>query len=545
MNIRTHDPEDIKKHKKDFSDAFYLCSDLLKKNEYCEEKNEKISLKSGALAQQMYKSMLDIWDETLKSYDQTTNNPDKKKPASVTSTSTSANQQVTEELKQTNKYKNNKRKIPDSNLDTDDDDDDYKPPRQRKKQVDFDDKVHVVNLARKHPRWSLSKLKNKSGCHRLSSNDQLSTWMRQVDIGQLKQKMEQKINQWVYDKFIEYKKNNITVDNDLLKQWVYCAKKDCCPKAICSVEATSCWLFRFKKEYCIIGNSNDLFIADPKTDEKKVDVKNEPSNHQKSDKKEVKNKKEPLLVDLDDDDDDDDEQNEEEDEEEAGKNKETTLTNKNKQDQQIENNNKKTTMTVHSDDKPNEKEKENKKEPLLITLDSESSDEEIETNKITEFTIKKELIQDDEKELENKTPLALEVNQSHKNIAHKKKPAAIILKENERKKNEMNCDDKIKKINKSIFKKCIEVTLKNEKFNDETIKHWAIEAANLHFPEIKIFEWVPSDNWLTKFKRTHSIIGQSPNLQVDKKYLNLLAKLHQENKASGNIAVDKIKKEPF
>lgn len=78
------------------------------------------------------------------------------------------------------------------------------------------------------------------------------------------------------------------------------------------------------------------------------------------------------------------------------------------------------------------------------------------------------------------------------------------------------------KIDQWVFKKCLQLTLRNEKFSDEFIKVWALEAANLYCLEAGPLGWNLSDNWLMKFKQRRSIIGQSPNLRIEESYVYFL-----------------------
>ncbi|KAF7994988.1 hypothetical protein HCN44_004460 [Aphidius gifuensis] len=82
------------------------------------------------------------------------------------------------------------------------------------------DKVNIVNLAQQHSDWSIVMLREKSGCNYLSKK-YLKSWQRQID----KINVSNNIDRWVYDKCVEYQKNNKSLSEKLLIEWADEAKK--------------------------------------------------------------------------------------------------------------------------------------------------------------------------------------------------------------------------------------------------------------------------------------------------------------------------------
>ncbi|XP_044006805.1 protein PFC0760c-like [Aphidius gifuensis] len=128
--------------------------------------------------------------------------------------------------------------------------------------IPFEEKKRIVNLAEKHPTWTIRMLRKKSGCEKLLGQHQLNSWKKMVERGGSTRELRYSFNNWIFNKCLEFHKQNKKITNKKIQNWGMEAKKLSCYKNLRFV-ATHQWLETFKRNYRITGKSDDLII-DPK-----------------------------------------------------------------------------------------------------------------------------------------------------------------------------------------------------------------------------------------------------------------------------------------
>lgn len=139
--------------------------------------------------------------------------------------------------------------------------------------VPLEVKARVTELAKKNPRWSLEKLRTKSKCKSIRNRQELERWARQIKGGGSLVDKRKIMNDWVYAKCVERKKNRGNIDNDMLRQWSLEANKTCFPDASRDFRASQEWLYGFKKSYNFTGVSPHLKLGERKEDSQSKDGK--------------------------------------------------------------------------------------------------------------------------------------------------------------------------------------------------------------------------------------------------------------------------------
>ncbi|KAF7994910.1 hypothetical protein HCN44_004382 [Aphidius gifuensis] len=133
--------------------------------------------------------------------------------------------------------------------------------KRHEKGVTFEEKLRVVNLSRANPTWSVKMLREQSGCKQLTQIELLRRWEKQVTSGGSSADKIKKINQWVFQRCIEYQKKNYTVTNKTITSWAFDAKRELMMQNTTFTPSAG-WLERFKNKYNIVGNPFDLKIKD-------------------------------------------------------------------------------------------------------------------------------------------------------------------------------------------------------------------------------------------------------------------------------------------
>jgi len=78
-------------------------------------------------------------------------------------------------------------------------------------------KVRIIDIADKHPKWSLATLQ-KHGCADLSSKSKLKIWKQQIENGGTRAEKYRTINKYVSEMFNEARENARVVKTVNLKQ---------------------------------------------------------------------------------------------------------------------------------------------------------------------------------------------------------------------------------------------------------------------------------------------------------------------------------------
>ncbi|KAF7987469.1 hypothetical protein HCN44_003231 [Aphidius gifuensis] len=129
--------------------------------------------------------------------------------------------------------------------------------RRMRKFISYEEKKRVVDLARDNPGWTLDELKKQSGCNSINNFHQLRHWADQVEKNSKPLDEKLQVHQWVYNKCIEHKNNNLSLTNDIILEWANQAKVKFLSQNS-NIPATSGWLKNFHHKFGITGNPNDL-----------------------------------------------------------------------------------------------------------------------------------------------------------------------------------------------------------------------------------------------------------------------------------------------
>lgn len=141
-----------------------------------------------------------------------------------------------------------------------------KSSHSRKKHVlnilSLEDKKKIVDLAKKHPYWSLQMINKHSGCRPIKHTQDLARYKKQVEIGGSSMDRKKQLNAWVYDKYLEHIKENEKFDERTLRKWGLEAKKIFyLDKGLKTRFAASrSWMRRFKKDYKLLGPPTNIPI---------------------------------------------------------------------------------------------------------------------------------------------------------------------------------------------------------------------------------------------------------------------------------------------
>lgn len=272
--------KNLNKDKREFSDAYYFCGNLLKANDFCfndENEDEKISKRSAMYGQKMFDYLLKINEEmSMTSFNDVKNEKTKLNQENSDKESTTEKTPDQQPSSSIEHKEMKKKRITKSNLSESEGPPDEKKLKQdtssssrfeykyKKTFIPFEEKIKIVKLARKHPKWSLTRLKEETDCQSLKSFDQLNRWIDQVETGGSRSEIKEKINKWVYAKCIECKESNEIIYNDLLQLWANKAKIICFPNTHQKIKfgASNTWLSEFKKLFNINGPCYDLGLND-------------------------------------------------------------------------------------------------------------------------------------------------------------------------------------------------------------------------------------------------------------------------------------------
>lgn len=115
--------------------------------------------------------------------------------------------------------------------------------------VSLDRKIQIVNLAREHPKWSLSTLKSH-GAACLSRKDELTRWKKEIQKGGTIFDKSCAIKKWTYDRFCEARQNQVPVTTRNLQEWALQASMQYDSEDF-HFSASIAWTNRFKQEYHI------------------------------------------------------------------------------------------------------------------------------------------------------------------------------------------------------------------------------------------------------------------------------------------------------
>lgn len=128
--------------------------------------------------------------------------------------------------------------------------DEYEPREKQKRKTEhipLDYKIKAVNIAKKHPNWSLETLK-KNGCRRLQKKEYLSKWEEDIKKGGNTFDKYAIIDSWTYDRFVEARQNYQQVTTKNLQQWALSAARQF---RNFEFKASERWVKKFKNQHRI------------------------------------------------------------------------------------------------------------------------------------------------------------------------------------------------------------------------------------------------------------------------------------------------------
>ncbi|GFY70869.1 HTH CENPB-type domain-containing protein [Trichonephila inaurata madagascariensis] len=141
--------------------------------------------------------------------------------------------------------------------------DEYEPEEKKRdiKHIPLDYKIKTVNMAKKHPTWSIKTLHSR-GCGRLKKKEHLPKWEEDIIKGGNKFDKYALIDSWTYDRFVEARENFHQVTTRNLQQWALSAAgqfKDF------EFKASERWVKKFKKEHKIRQRKITKYLSQKET----------------------------------------------------------------------------------------------------------------------------------------------------------------------------------------------------------------------------------------------------------------------------------------
>ncbi|XP_044020059.1 kinesin-related protein 4-like [Aphidius gifuensis] len=125
--------------------------------------------------------------------------------------------------------------------------------------IPFEEKRQIVLMAQENPSWSLTKLSKHFGLKHMIQKSVLKRWEKQLTRGGTRRDMIGLLNQWVYEKCLDYQSQNKKLTNQQIKDWGSEAKEVLKLDSLKFI-ASDAWRFAFKEKYKITGNYIDLKI---------------------------------------------------------------------------------------------------------------------------------------------------------------------------------------------------------------------------------------------------------------------------------------------
>lgn len=123
-------------------------------------------------------------------------------------------------------------------------------PKRQIGLVPYAAKVKAVTLHEQHPKWSLATIA-KNSTKFLKHKWQLCKWKRQIEKGEPKLEIYSKIDQCVYNRFVEAKKDRQLVTTRMIRLWAREAVSQFSSSPDFPFKASIRWAARFKSKHNI------------------------------------------------------------------------------------------------------------------------------------------------------------------------------------------------------------------------------------------------------------------------------------------------------
>lgn len=149
-------------------------------------------------------------------------------------------------------------------LEADHSSDEYEPEQKKKREsehIPLDYKIKAVNIAKKHPNWSLETLQ-KNGCRRLKKKEYLSKWEKDIKRGGNIFDKYAIIDSWTYDRFIEARQHYHQVTTKNLQQWALSAAGQF---EGFEFKASERWAKKFKNQHGIRQRKITKYVSQKET----------------------------------------------------------------------------------------------------------------------------------------------------------------------------------------------------------------------------------------------------------------------------------------
>lgn len=85
--------------------------------------------------------------------------------------------------------------------------------------IPYEEKVKVVTLAMRHPKWSVKKLIKHADCKYLKTSAQVRDWARNLECGGARDDRLYVMNRWIYSRCLEHTDNHKNFCADTLVKW--------------------------------------------------------------------------------------------------------------------------------------------------------------------------------------------------------------------------------------------------------------------------------------------------------------------------------------
>ncbi|XP_076670275.1 uncharacterized protein LOC143369784 [Andrena cerasifolii] len=130
--------------------------------------------------------------------------------------------------------------------------DEYRPEEKKPRKDEFipiETKIKIVNLAKKHPTWSLKSLQRWGGSA-LTNKKLLKKWETDIQKNGSSKEIWKEINNWTYDRFVEAKDKKQPVTTRMIQQWASVGAMQHQAEGMNFV-ALHGWVEKFKMKYRI------------------------------------------------------------------------------------------------------------------------------------------------------------------------------------------------------------------------------------------------------------------------------------------------------
>ncbi|CAK9809181.1 hypothetical protein ANTQUA_LOCUS5921 [Anthophora quadrimaculata] len=113
----------------------------------------------------------------------------------------------------------------------------------------LEEKIRIVALAEKHPKWNLRSLQSKGGFH-LKRKDQVAIWKEEILSGGTKYDKFRHIEKWTFTRFTEARQAYAPVSTRTLQEWAIVAAMPYISDTF-RFSTSRSWLINFKRKHNI------------------------------------------------------------------------------------------------------------------------------------------------------------------------------------------------------------------------------------------------------------------------------------------------------